>query len=220
MALETPEWLTPEIDQALAAIEDPHAAKKQSTVLLLAQASATGGSLTEVFGREDTCQAKIWYGTKRRNGSRKPGWCEDPAIATALVLATERARWWVRVKQSGAVQNSLDILMNAGETAAQQLANLVKMGVLVFDFGLDGVEIRRADVGHVLEASKQILDRISAVTAAKSTTVQTMDADQFAALAAEAKAKAGAVNEAAAKAWDPNQKPDGDSEPAPQPADE
>lgn len=216
MGLEAPEWLTPELDEVLAAISEPHAAKKQLTVLLVAQATATGDSLTSIFEREDTCKADIWYGTKRRNGTRKPGWKEDPIIETALCMATDRARWWVRVKQGRAVQNSLEILVDAGETAAQQLANLIKMGVLVFDFGLDGAEIRRADVGHVLEASKQVLDRISAATAAKSTTVQTMDADQFAALSAEAKAKAGAVNEAAAQAWDPNQKPsDGDSESPP-----
>lgn len=218
---ETPAWLTPEIDNALAAIGEPHAVKKQTTVLLVAQAMATGESLRSVFGRTETCKADHWYGTKRRDGSRKPGWCEDPFIQTALTLATERARWWVRVKQSGAVQNSLDILMGAGETAAQQLANLVQLGVLVFDFGVDGgIEFRRADVGHVLEASKQILDRISTATASKST-VQTLSADQFAALSAEAKAKAGTVNEAAAQAWDPNQKPsDGDSESPPEPTTE
>lgn len=167
---ETPEWLTPEIDEALDAISEPHAVKKQTTVLLVAQAVATGESLRSVFERPDTCKADHWYGTKRRDGSRKPGWCEDPAIRTALMLATDRARWWVRVRQSGAVQNSLDILLDAGEHAAQQLANMVKMGVLVFDFGADGLEMRRADPGHILEASKQILDRISAATASKSTT--------------------------------------------------
>lgn len=170
MGLETPEWLTPQIDEALASIRDPHAAKKQRTVLLIAQAMATGESLTAVFERPDTCKADIWYGLNRK-GRRKPGWREDPHVAAALQLATERARWWVRVKQGQAVQSSLDILMDAGESAAQQLANMVKMGVLVFDFGADGLELRRADVGHVLEASKQILDRISAATASKSTTV-------------------------------------------------
>lgn len=164
------DWLTPDIDEALAAIQNPHAAKKQLTVLLVAQALATGQSVSAVFEREDTCKADIWYGTKRRSGARKPGWKEDPTIAWALHLATERARWWVRVKQGRAVQSSLDILLDAGETAALQLANLVRMGVLVFDFGADGLELRRAEVGHVLEASKQILDRISAATASKSTT--------------------------------------------------
>lgn len=163
-----PEWLTPQIDEALAAISEPHAAKKQHTVLLVAAAQATGESLRSVFDRPDTCKADHWYGITRRNGTRKPGWREDPAIANALYLATERARWWVRVRQAGAVQNALDILLDAGEVAAQQLANMVKMGVLIFDFGGDGLEMRRADNGHVLEASKQILDRISVITATKA----------------------------------------------------
>lgn len=190
MGLETP-WLTPQIDEALAAISEPHAVKKQTTVLLIAQAVATGESLTSVFDRDDTCKADIWYGTKRRNGTRKPGWKEDPTIKAAHDLAVERARWWVRVRQSGAVQNSLDILMDAGEHAAQQLANMVKMGVLVFDFGADGMELRRADPGHILEASKQILDRISTVTANKSTTeVVGMTLEEWRAAQAQRQAQA------------------------------
>ncbi len=191
MGLETPAWLTPQIDEALAAISEPHAVKKQTTILLIAQAVATGESLTSVFERDDTCKADIWYGTKRRNGTRKPGWKEDPTIKAAHDLAVERARWWVRVRQSGAVQNSLDILMDAGEHAAQQLANMVKMGVLVFDFGADGMELRRADPGHILEASKQILDRISAATASKSTTeVVGMSLEEWRAAQAQRQAQA------------------------------
>lgn len=213
--LETPAWLTPEIDDALAAISEPHAVKKQTTVLLVAQAVATGESLRSVFERPDTCKADHWYGTTRRNGSRKPGWKEDPAISAALQLATERARWWVRVKGGSAVQNALDALVDLSEDAVRQIASAIRFGQLTFDRGPELV-IKQASVAEVLKASTEVLDRVSAVTASKSTTVQTMDADQFAALSAEAKAKAGAVNEAAAQAWDPNQKPnDGDSESPP-----
>lgn len=213
--LETPAWLTPEIDDALAAISEPHAVKKQTTVLLVAQAVATGESLRSVFERPDTCKADHWYGTTRRNGSRKPGWKEDPAIGAALQLATERARWWVRVKGGSAVQNALDALVDLSEDAVRQIASAIRFGQLTFDRGPELV-IKQASVAEVLKASTEVLDRVSAVTASKSTTVQTMDADQFAALSAEAKAKAGAVNEAAAQAWDPNQKPnDGDSESPP-----
>lgn len=191
VGLEKPEWLTPQIDEALAAIGEPHAAKKQLTVLLVAQATATGESLTSVFDRDDTCKSDVWYGSKRRNGTRKPGWKEDPTIKAAHDLAVERARWWVRVRQSGAVQNSLDILMDAGEHAAQQLANMVKLGVLIFDFGADGMELRRADSGHILEASKQILDRISAATASKSTTeVVGMSLEEWRAAQAQRQAQA------------------------------
>jgi len=219
MGLETPEWLTPQIDEALAAISEPHAVKKQTTVLLIAQAVATGESLTSVFERDDTCKADVWYGSKRRNGTRKPGWKEDATIKAALDLATERARWWVRVKGGSAVQNALDALVDLSEDAVRQIASAIRFGQLTFDRGTELV-IKQASVAEVLKASTEVLDRVSVVTASKSTTVQTMDADQFAALAAEAKAKAGAVNEAAAQAWDPNQKPDGDSESPPEPTTE
>lgn len=206
-----PDWLTPAISEALAAIGEPHAAKKQLTVLLVAQATATGDSLRSVFEREDTCKADVWYGLTRK-GRRKPGWREDPVLATALQLATDRARWWVRVKQGQAIENALNILLDGAESAAQQLVNMVKMGVLVFDFGADGLELRRADTGHVLEASKQILDRVSAITASKSTTVQTLDADQFAVLAQQAKAKAAPIADAAAAAWSPEKPPNDGSD--------
>jgi hypothetical protein len=169
MGLETPDWLTPEISEALAAIENPHAVKKQLTVLLVAQALATGQPVSAVFERDDTCKADIWYGTKRRSGARKPGWKEDAAIALALHLATERARWWVRVKQGQAVQNSLDILLDLSEDAARQIASAVRFGQLTFDRGPD-IVIKQASVAEVLKASTEVLDRVSAATASKSAT--------------------------------------------------
>lgn len=200
-----PDWLTYEISNALAAITGDHPAKKEVTVLRLAQAVANGEALASVFGLPGTCSKTIWYG-----GANKPGWKDDPAILTALALATDRARWWVRIKQGRAVQDSLNILVDGSEDAARQLVSVVRTGALIFDFGADGMEIRRADVGHVLEASKQILDRVSATTAAKSTVVQTLDADQFAAMTQQAKAKASQVAADAAGAWDPDDKPDED----------
>lgn len=200
-----PEWLTFEVQQALAAIAGPNVAGKEATVLRMAQAIAAGESQAEVFRQPGTCSKNTWHGV---NG--KAGWKDDPAIRTALVMATNRARWWVRVKQGRAIQDSLDILIDGAEEAAQQLVNMVRMGVLVFDFGADGMELRRAETGHVLEASKQILDRVSALTAAKSTQVQALDADQFAVLALEAKGKAEVVQAAAAAGWNPDKAPDDD----------
>lgn len=200
-----PEWMTFEVEQALAAIDGSSVAKKEATVLRMAQAIAAGESQAEVFRQPGTCSKNIWHGV-----NEKPGWKDDPAIRTALTVATNRARWWVRVKQGRAIQESLDILLDGAEDAAQQLVNMVRMGVLVFDFGADGMELRRAETGHVLEASKQILDRVSALTAAKSTTVQALDADQFAALAQQAKAPAKAIEQQAEAAWNPDRKPNGD----------
>lgn len=203
----TPDWLTWEISEALGALTGDHPAKKEATVLRMAQAVANGEPPTGVFAQPGTCSRAVWYG-KYRDGEHKPGWKDDPAIQAALALATERARWWVRVKQGRAVQDSLDILVDASEDAARQLVSMVKAGALIFDFGIDGQEIRRVEAGHVLEASKQILDRVSALTATKATTTHALDADQFAALQAAAKAKAAAVEQAAAGAWHPEQKPD------------
>lgn len=204
-----PEWLTWEINEALAAITGDHVVKKETTVLRVAQAVANGEPISGVFAQPDTCSRTIWHG-KYGDGEHKPGWKDDPTIATALHLATQRARWWVRVKQGRAIQDTLDILVNGSEDAAKQLVNAVQMGALIFDFGADGMEIRRADVGHILEASKQILDRVSALTATKATTTVALDADQFAAMQAKAKASAGALEQAAATAWDPGQQPDAD----------
>lgn len=203
----TPEWLTWEISQALAAIDGDHVAKKEATVLRMAQAIANGEPPTGVFAQPGTCSRAVWYG-KYAHGEHKPGWKDDPAIQAALELATQRARWWVRVKQGRAVQDSLDILVDASEDAARQLVSMIRAGALIFDFGLDGQEIRRVEAGHVLEASKQILDRVSALTATKATTTHALDADQFAALQAQAKAKAAAVEQAAASAWQPGQEPE------------
>jgi hypothetical protein len=171
-----PDWLTWEISQALAALEGDHVAKKEATVLRMAQAVANGEPPTGVFAQPGTCSRAVWYG-KYVDGEHKPGWKDDPAIQTALALATQRARWWVRVKQGQAVQHSLDILVDASEDAARQLVSMVKVGALIFDFGPDGQEIRRAEVGHILEASKQILDRVSALTASKGTTTLALDSD-------------------------------------------
>lgn len=209
-----PDWLTFEVEQALAAIGGEHVAKKEATVLRMAQAIAQGESQASVWRHPGTCSKNIWHGV-----GDKAGWKDEPAIARALTLATERARWWVRVKEGRAVQNALDALVDLSEDAVRQLAGAVRYGQLTFDRGSDLV-IKQASVAEVLKAATEVLDRVSTMTATKSTTVQTLDADQFAVLSAEAKAKAGAVNEAAALAWNPSQRPDGDSEPAPQPADE
>lgn len=202
-----PDWLTYEVEQALAAIDGEHVAKKELTVLRLAQAIAAGESQSMVFRSPGTCSKNIWHGV-----GDKPGWKDDPAIARALDLATQRARWWVRVKEGRAVQNALDTLVDLSEDAVRQIAHAVRYGQLTFDRGAD-IVIKQASVAEVLKASTEVLDRVSTLTATKATTVQTLDADQFAVLTAQAKAKAGAVNEAAAMAWNPEQKPTDDADP-------
>jgi hypothetical protein len=197
-----PDWLTHEINTALADITGDHVAKKETTVLRLAQAVANGEAVSSVFGAADTCSRTIWYGN-----AKKPGWKDDPAIAFALTLATQRARWWIRVKQGRAVQDSLDILVDGSEDAARQLIRVIREGQMFFERAGEYV-FKQASVAEVLRASEQVLDRISVATAAKNTTTHALDADQFAALSAKAKATAGDVAKAAAEGWNPDQKPD------------
>ena len=52
--------------------------------------------------------------------------------------------------------------MDGSEAAATQLVNLVRHGYVKFDYGLDGAELRNADVREVLMASEALLDRVSA----------------------------------------------------------
>lgn len=157
-----PDWLTFEVEQALAAIDGEHVTKKEATVLRLAQAIAQGQSQTSVFQQPGTCSKNIWHGV-----GGKPGWKDDPVIAKALELATERARWWVRVKEGRAVQGALDALVDLSEDAVRQIASAVRFGQLTFDRGAE-IVIKQASVAEVLKASAEVLDRVSDLTATKA----------------------------------------------------
>ncbi len=156
-----PEWLSYEVHQALDAITGDHAAKKQRTVLQLAAAIAAESSQALVFRRHDTCNRVTWYG---RDG--EPGWRDDPAVKHALDLATKRALWWMRVRQGTAVQNALDVLVDAAPDAAQQLVRIATQGRVQV---VQGEEQRfvEADVVHIVKAANSILDRVSETTADK-----------------------------------------------------
>ena len=159
-----PDWLSYEVHQALEAIRGDHVAKKQLTVLLLAAAIAGDSPQAQVFKRHDTCNRVTWYG---RDG--EPGWRDDPAIAEALQVASQRALWWMRVRQGGAVQNALDVLVDAAPAAAQQLVRIATQGRVQV---VQGEEQRfvEADVVHMVKAANSILDRVSETTADKGAT--------------------------------------------------
>jgi len=211
----TPEWLTYEVSQALAGITGEHVAKKEATVLRLAEALANGVSMNSVFERPDTCSKRVWYGsassptggstgsTSSPTGGR--GWRDDPAITTALALATERARWWVRVKRGRAVESALEILVDGAEAAALQLTNLVRYGYVKFDYGpngVDGSEIRGGDVREVLAAAQDLLDRVSDLTAGKGGVTHTLNSDQFGELMRQAKVDTAVLVVEAEGGWD------------------
>ena len=211
----TPEWLTYEVSQALAGITGEHVAKKEATVLRLAEAMANGVSMNSVFERPDTCSKRVWYGsassptggstgsTSSPTGGR--GWRDDPAITTALALATERARWWVRVKRGRAVESALEILVDGAEAAALQLTNLVRYGYVKFDYGpggIDGSEIRNGDVREVLAAAQDLLDHVSDLTAGKGGVTHTLNSDQFGELMRKAKVDTAVLVADAEGGWD------------------
>lgn len=203
----TPEWLTYEVSQALARIGGEHVAKKEATVLRLAEALANGVSMNSVFEqRPDTCSKRVWYGyTDAKTGTIKPAWRDDPAITLALEVATERARWWVRVKRGRAVESALEILVDGAEAAALQLTNLVRYGYVKFDYGpggVDGSEIRGGEVREVLAAAQDLLDRVSTLTAGKGGTPSSLNSDQLGELMRKAKIETAELLQEAEGGWD------------------
>jgi hypothetical protein len=204
-SLFVPEWLSVEVSEALSQISGAQVAKKEATILRLAEATASGESWSVVFARPETCTKSVWYGFTKRTGKRKLGWCEDVCIKHALAVATARARWWVRVKRGKAVQDALDLLVEGSEDAARQLVNLVRLGQVVFAREQpDGVQIARvdADVREVLAAAKEVLDRVSELTATKQQTMHSLNADQFAQMMRKAEEKAKTLEELAEQ-WEP-----------------
>lgn len=151
-----------EVQQALEQITGDEVAKKQRTVLHLAVAIATGASQRDVFKRRDTCNRVTWYG---RDGG--PGWHDDPAVAQALDVAKKRALWWMRVREGRAVQNALDVLVDAAPDAAIQLVRIATQGRVQVTQG-DAERFVEADVVHIVKAANSILDRVSETTAQKT----------------------------------------------------
>ncbi len=162
-----PEWMTFEVQQALTKIRDPHATKKQTTVLRLAEAAAMGMPMADVFKRSDTCTEKVWHGwTDKATGKRHRGWKLDANIARAMGVATERARWWGLVRQGRAVQAALDTLTAATPDVALQLVSIAVHGRAAVMDGNNQV-FAPADVKDIIKAADSILDRVSDKTADK-----------------------------------------------------
>ena len=158
-----PDWLTYEVEQALSAIAGDNVATKEKTVLRMAEAVATGKNQKWVWSQHGTCSKNTWHGV-----GDKAGWKDDPVIAHALELATERARWWMRVREGGAVQDTLDELMDVAPIAARQIASIIRYGQVTF-VRPDGIVIKQASVAEVAKEAESVLDRVSAATATKAT---------------------------------------------------
>lgn len=165
----------------------PHAAKKRTTIVALVDARLAGRTEESVWQRDDTCSRSVYH----------EKWKKDPTFADVLGKVTALARQWQDGRSIRALALAAERLALASPVAVAKAITLMSS----------------ADEQIAIRAAFGILDRAGAATATKATTVQTLDADQFAVLAAQAKAKAGAVNEAAAMAWNPEQKPTDDADP-------
>lgn len=153
---------------ALSAITGEHVAKKEATILRLAQAVASNQSQASVWKQPDTCTSNVWHG---RLG--KPGWKDDPIIAHAYQVAEARARWWERVRKGRALQDASDELVDLAPDAVRQLASVIRRGQMVFDRA-EEIVIKQASVGEVIRASVDVLDRAGIETASKSTVAGNM----------------------------------------------
>lgn len=78
-------WLTEEIQEKLRAIQNPHAAKKRTTIIRLAFAQAMQVPIREIFSQKDVCNEATWY-TK---------WQYEPEIRGAYDACCRRALDWV-----------------------------------------------------------------------------------------------------------------------------
>jgi plasmid maintenance system antidote protein VapI len=110
---EAGRWLSSEVLDALNDIEGYHVAKKRSTVLLLAWATASDVPWSTVFDDPRCCNQRIWY----------QKWQYDEAIAEALDICTERALAWrdretARIERAAAAKRHRSIAEGSVDAVA------------------------------------------------------------------------------------------------------
>lgn len=145
-----PDWMTWEVEEVLGKVRPPHVARKLRTVIELAQAQALDQPLAPVFGRPETCSSTTWYG-RYAGGEKRPGWREDPQIAEALRVCTERARRWENTRMARALAEAAERLAMASPAA-------VAVAIRAMGASDDNVKLR---------AAFGILDRAGVETAPK-----------------------------------------------------
>jgi hypothetical protein len=202
----------------------PHDCERESVAKALGKLSSRQRRVLRSYVRNVACgemTLSVWIASAPDSVSlsswRQPagkggnywGTEDDPVIdfRAAANLYTDAWLGWETAEEEKALRKAGRALRMMAPTAAAQLASIIEKGQVVFDRA-DEYVVKQASVQEVLRATLSVLDRASADTASKSTTVQTMDADQFAALAQQAKGAAKPIEEAAEQAWDPSRKPD------------
>lgn len=202
-----PDWLSVAANQ-LARLDGQHAAKKRSTVIALVDARLAGKSEESVWDRAahpDVCSRTVYHAK----------WKREPVFAEVLETVTKLAREWRDTRALRALQQAAEKMALASPLAADQLVSIATAGqVRRARAGANGKPVvftEPAAAAEVLRAAVALLDRAGMQTAAKSVqAAAALDADQLAAMLAQAKAQAAEIDQAAADGWGPDAQPEGE----------
>jgi hypothetical protein len=206
----TPDWLAHAAAQ-LARLAGPHADKKRATVIALADARLAGKPEATIWNRAEhptVCNRNVYYKWIDPN---RHGY--DPVFVEVLETVTKLAREWRDTRALRALQQAAEKMALASPLAADQLVSIATAGQVrrarPGPNGRPQVFTEPAATPEVLRAAVALLDRAGMQTAAKSVAVAAaLDADQFAAMMAQAKHDAAAIDEEAAAAWGPDMEPE------------
>jgi hypothetical protein len=105
----------------------------------------------ETFKLPEVCSHRTWYG-RTRNGTRRPGWKDDPLVKEALKRATDRAQWWQDNESAREIQRAQEKLARYSPGAVERIRVL-----------MDSAESEQVQ----LKAAGEILDRAAVSTAPK-----------------------------------------------------
>lgn len=157
-----PDWISGEVEAALRDVLPPTRARKHYTILRIADAAARDESIKRLLHDDPkTCSEPTWYG-RYKGGEFHPGWRDDPAIARALQIASERAQRWYNTRVARSLQEAAQELALGAPEAAKELRRQVGHGERDTD--------RR-------EAAKAVLDRAGVETAPKQSQQHSLDED-------------------------------------------
>jgi len=167
-----PAWLTFEIQQALARLPT---LKHRQTVLRLAEAQVVGRSEVETYRLPEVCSRRTWYG-RYRNGERKPGWRDDPAVQAALKAATQRALWWEDNRTVRSIQQAREQLaLEAPENVRSMIRMRDQLEGIAEAAEEDKDKVQAAD--KAAKVAGDMLSRAGAETAQKE--VHTFDLEDW-----------------------------------------
>ena len=203
-----PDWLAVAAEQ-LMGIKGKWADMKRATIIALVDARLAQKAESEVWDREkhpEVCSKTVYYKWLKK----------DKKFKEALETVTKLAKEWRASRALRALQQAAEKMALASPLAADQLVSIATAGqVRRARAGAGGKPVvftEPAPTADVLRAAVALLDRAGMQTAAKSVQASAaLDADQLAALLAQAKVRAAEIDQAAADGWNPSAEPDGEA---------